>query len=53
MTYLTSRIDLYSNRFSIAKAAVEMPLGNRAELKRWRSLGWRMFDDINIGKIAA
>ena len=45
--------DLYSNRFSIAKAAVEMPLGNRAELKRWRSLGWRMFDDINIGKIAA
>ena len=45
--------DLYSNRFSIAKAAVEMPLGNRAELKRWRSLGWRMFDDINIGKIAS
>ena len=45
--------DLYSNRFSIAKATVEMPLGNRAELKRWRSLGWRMFDDINIGKIAA
>ena len=45
--------DLYSNRFSIAKAAVEMPLGNRAELKRWRSLGWKMFDDIGIGKDAA
>ena len=40
--------DLYSNRFSIAKAAEEMPLGNRAELKRWRSRGWRMFDEIGI-----
>ena len=45
--------DMYSGRLSIAKAAVEMPLGNRAELKRWRSLGWKMFDDIGIGKDAA
>ena len=42
--------DLYSGRLSIAKAAVEMPLGNRAELKRWRSIAWKMFDDIGIGK---
>ena len=45
--------DMYSGRLSIAKAAVEMPLGNRAELKRWRSLCWKMFDDIGIGKDAA
>lgn len=45
--------DMYSGRLSITKAAVEMPLGNRAELKRWRSLGWKMFDDIGIGKDAA
>jgi hypothetical protein len=41
--------DLYSKRLSIAKAAEEMPLGNRAELKRWRSIGWKMFEDIGIG----
>ena len=45
--------DLYSGRLSIAKATVEMPLGSRAELKRWRSIGWKMFDDIGIGKDAA
>ena len=28
--------DLYSKRLSIAKAATELPLGNRAELLRWR-----------------
>ena len=28
----------------------EMPLGNRAELKRWRTLSWKMFDDIGIAK---
>ena len=38
--------DLYSNRLSIAKATEEMPIGNRAELKRWRSRGWKMFDAI-------
>ena len=45
--------DLYSGRLSIAKAALEMPLGNRAELKRWRSIAWKMFDDIGIGKDVA
>ncbi|MES2900196.1 MAG: protein mobD [Pseudomonadota bacterium] len=28
--------DLYSKRMNIAKASVELPLGNRAELARWR-----------------
>jgi hypothetical protein len=28
--------DLYSKRISIDKASVELPLGNRAELSRWR-----------------
>ena len=45
--------DLYSGRLSIAKAVLEMPLGNRAELKRWRSIAWKMFDDIGIGKDVA
>ena len=43
--------DLYSNRLSVAKAMLEMPLGNRAELKRWRSVAWKKFDEIGIGKI--
>ncbi len=29
--------DLYSKRMSIAVAMKELPLGNRAELTRWRS----------------
>ncbi|OTP70408.1 nucleotide-binding protein [Caballeronia sordidicola] len=29
--------DFYSNRMSIARAAQELPIGNRAELNRWRS----------------
>lgn len=29
--------DLYSQRLSIARAMIELPLGNRAELARWRS----------------
>ena len=41
--------DLYSKRLSIVKALESMPLGNRAELKRWRSVAWKMFDDIGIG----
>ena len=40
--------DFYSQRFSVAKAAEEMPIGNRAELKRWRSRGWKIFDEIGI-----
>jgi hypothetical protein len=27
--------DLYSNRLSIARAWQTMPIGNRAELRRW------------------
>ena len=42
--------EMYSERLSIARAAEEMSLGNRAELKRWRSRGWKMFDDIGIGR---
>jgi hypothetical protein len=30
--------DLYSNRLSIAKGLKELPIGNRAELIRWRNL---------------
>jgi hypothetical protein len=29
--------DLYSKRMSIAVAAQELPIGNRAELNRWRA----------------
>ena len=43
--------DLYSKRLSVAKAMEDMPLGNRAELKRWRTVAWKMFDDIAIGRI--
>ena len=28
--------DLYSKRLSIGKALKELPIGNRAELTRWR-----------------
>ena len=41
--------DLYSKRLSVVKAIETMPLGNKAELKRWRSIAWKMFDDIGIG----
>ncbi len=41
--------DLYSKRLSIVKAIETMPLGNRAELKRWRAVAWKMFDQIGIG----
>ena len=43
--------DLYSGRLSINRASEEMPLGNRAELKRWRSLAWKIFNEIGIGNI--
>jgi hypothetical protein len=29
--------DIYSKRFSIAKALKELPIGNRAELSRWKT----------------
>lgn len=35
--------DIYSKRLSIQKALTEMPLGNKAELKRWRNIMWKMF----------
>ena len=41
--------DLYSGRLSINRASEEMPLGNRAELKRWRSIAWETFNEIGIG----
>ena len=28
-----------------------MPLGNRAELKRWHSIAWETFNSIGIGNI--
>ena len=43
--------DLYSKRLSIDKAAEIMPLGNRSEIKRWRTSVWKMFDEIGLGKI--
>ena len=42
--------DLYSKRLSIVTALNTMPLGNKAELKRWRSLAWKMFDEISIAQ---
>ena len=42
--------DLYSKRLSIVTALETMPLGNKAELKRWRSLAWKMFDEIGIAQ---
>lgn len=38
--------DFYSKRLSVDKAAETMPLGNRAELKRWRFITWQKFDEI-------
>lgn len=35
--------DLYSKRLSIAKAGLELPIGNRAELNRWRSEAAKVF----------
>ena len=42
--------DLYSKRLSIVTALETIPLGNKAELKRWRSLAWKMFDEIGIAQ---
>ncbi|BDV36350.1 protein mobD [Methylocystis iwaonis] len=38
--------DLYSKRLSIEAASKEMPIGNRAELGRWRRLVAALFDDL-------
>jgi MinD-like ATPase involved in chromosome partitioning or flagellar assembly len=41
---------LYSKRMSIPAAYPEMPIGTRAELKRWRVLCAKMFDRVLINK---
>ena len=38
--------DLYSKRLSIAKASKELPLGNRAELSRWKNEVTRMLSEV-------
>lgn len=38
--------EIYSKRLSVVKALEEMPLGNRAELMRWRNVMWTMFDGV-------
>lgn len=40
--------DLYSKRLSIAKASKELPIGNRAELFRWRAECHRMIEEAGI-----
>ena len=41
--------DLYSKRLTVAAALEALPLGSRAELKRWRSFVWKALDELNIG----
>lgn len=38
--------DLYSKRLSIEKAMVELPIGNRAELGRWRNEAAKLFAQV-------
>ena len=38
--------DLYTQRISVAKANKELPIGNRAELLRWRGEYNKMFNEI-------
>ncbi|MET0340942.1 MAG: P-loop NTPase [Polyangiales bacterium] len=38
--------DLYTRRMSIAHALKELPLGNRAELTRWRNEVKKLFDQV-------
>ncbi len=40
--------DIFSKRISIEKAAKELPIGNRAELTRWRSEVKKVFDNIIV-----
>jgi len=40
--------EIYTNRITISKASVDMPIGNRAELKRWKSLACAMFNEVAI-----
>ena len=41
--------DLYSKRLTIAQALADMPLGSRAELKRWRNVIWSALSSIGVG----
>lgn len=38
--------DIYTKRMTIAKASADLPIGNRAELKRWKALASVMFDEV-------
>lgn len=38
--------DIYSQRMSIAAASKELPMGNRAELNRWRNEVKKVFDGV-------
>ncbi|WP_298610202.1 P-loop NTPase [uncultured Thiobacillus sp.] len=38
--------DIYTKRLTIAKASADLPIGNRAELKRWKALVSVMFDEV-------
>lgn len=38
--------DLYIKRLSIIGALSALPIGNKAELRRWRKLAWEMFDSV-------
>jgi hypothetical protein len=38
--------DLYNKRMSIAKAMKELPIGNRAELGRWRTLAHAVIKEV-------
>jgi len=38
--------EIYTNRITISKASVDLPIGNRAELKRWKMLVSTMFDEV-------
>jgi hypothetical protein len=41
--------DLYSKRLSISRALTELPIGNRAELSRWRRDASRMISEVIDG----
>ncbi|WLA31800.1 protein mobD [Xanthomonas citri] len=38
--------DIYTKRLSLAKAAKELPIGNRAELRRWLTLTSGVFGEV-------
>lgn len=38
--------DIYTKRMTIAKASADLPIGNRAELKRWKTLAAAMFSEV-------